>query len=75
MDKIVKCEKCGAMVKVLIDCTCDNCGIKCCEETMKEISEEEAVEIQDYISNKYPSCDVELQPGGQPIYYYIISAE
>ena len=41
----------------------------------KEISEEEAVEIQDYISNKYPSCDVELQPGGQPIYYYIISAE
>ena len=42
MDKIVVCEKCGAMVKVLIDCKCENCGIKCCGETMKEISEEEA---------------------------------
>ena len=45
MDKIVRCEKCGAMVKVLIDCTCENCGIKCCGETMKEISAEEANEI------------------------------
>ena len=42
MDKIVICEKCGAMVKVLIDCTCENCGIKCCGEVMKEISAEEA---------------------------------
>ena len=42
MEKIVLCEKCGAMVKVLIDCTCPNCGIKCCGEVMKEISAEEA---------------------------------
>ena len=42
MEKIVLCENCGAMVKVLIDCTCANCGIKCCGETMKEISAEEA---------------------------------
>ena len=39
---IRKCAKCGAMVKVLIDCTCKDCGIKCCNETMKEISEEDA---------------------------------
>ena len=25
---IRKCKNCGAMVKVLEDCTCDNCGIK-----------------------------------------------
>jgi hypothetical protein len=49
MEKIVRCESCGAMVKVLIDCTCDNCGIKCCGETMKEISEEEA---KTYLENK-----------------------
>lgn len=42
MEKIVVCEKCGAMVKVLIDCTCQNCGIKCCGEIMKEITAEEA---------------------------------
>lgn len=45
MEKIVLCEKCGAMVKVLIDCTCANCGIKCCGEAMKEISAEEAEKI------------------------------
>ena len=29
MKKIARCESCGAMIKVLIDCTCENCGIKC----------------------------------------------
>lgn len=32
---IKKCNKCGAMVKVIEDCTCDNCGIKCCGEEMQ----------------------------------------
>jgi superoxide reductase len=31
---IKKCNSCGAMVKVLADCTCENCGIKCCGEVM-----------------------------------------
>lgn len=31
---IRKCNKCGAMVEVLKDCTCDNCGIKCCGQAM-----------------------------------------
>ena len=30
-----KCLKCGALVKVFKDCTCDNCGITCCNEQMK----------------------------------------
>ena len=32
-----KCIKCGAMVEVIQDCTCDNCGIKCCGEEMKKV--------------------------------------
>lgn len=40
-----------------------------------DISEDEANVIVDYINNKFPSCDVECNAGGQPIYYYIISAE
>ena len=32
--KIKKCIKCGATVEVLQDCTCENCGIKCCGEEM-----------------------------------------
>lgn len=34
---IKKCMKCGAMVKVLEDCNCENCGIKCCGEEMKQL--------------------------------------
>ncbi len=40
-----------------------------------EVTEESAQIISDYINEKYPKCDVEINPGGQPIYYYIISAE
>ena len=36
---IKKCLKCGAAVEVLHDCTCDNCGIKCCGEEMKTFKE------------------------------------
>ena len=32
---VKKCLKCGAMVKVLEDCHCGNCGIQCCGEEMK----------------------------------------
>ena len=41
----------------------------------EDISEEKAEQIKNQISDKYDFCDVELQYGGQPIYYYIISAE
>lgn len=32
---VKKCMKCGAIVKVIEDCNCDNCGIRCCGEQMK----------------------------------------
>lgn len=36
MNKIYKkCLKCGAMVEVVKDCTCKNCGISCCGQPMK----------------------------------------
>ena len=34
---IKKCMKCGALVHVLEDCHCDNCGIQCCGEPMQEL--------------------------------------
>ena len=34
---IKKCNKCGALVNILKDCTCAECGIKCCNEEMKEL--------------------------------------
>ena len=35
---IKKCKSCNAMVKVLKDCNCENCGIKCCGEEMEALS-------------------------------------
>ena len=40
-----------------------------------DVSEEDVQKVVEYINEKYPSCDVECNLGGQPIYYYIISAE
>ena len=38
MELVIKrCAKCGAMVKVIEDCTCENCGIKCCGEVMEAL--------------------------------------
>lgn len=34
---IKKCKNCGAIVKVINDCNCTDCGIKCCGETMEKI--------------------------------------
>ena len=34
---IKKCLKCGATVKVIKDCTCEDCGITCCGTKMKEL--------------------------------------
>lgn len=40
-----------------------------------EVEEADAEKLQADIESAYPSCDVELQYGGQPIYYYVISVE
>ena len=40
-----------------------------------EVSEEEAEKFGKEVGSLYPDCDIELQYGGQPIYYYVVSAE
>ena len=40
-----------------------------------DIKEDEANAFCDRIASRFPKCDVEVQYGGQPIYYYIVSAE
>ena len=40
-----------------------------------EITEEDAENLRSQVEAKYSSCDIELQYGGQPIYYYIVSVE
>ena len=40
-----------------------------------DITEEDAESFRSQIAELYSSCDVELQYGGQPIYYYVMSVE
>jgi dihydroxyacetone kinase-like predicted kinase len=37
--------------------------------------EEDALSLKETLEEKYPDAEVDLQNGGQPIYYYIISVE
>ena len=40
-----------------------------------DVSRDEAEEFRSRTEERFPDCDVELQYGGQPIYYYFISVE
>lgn len=40
-----------------------------------DISRDQALALTSAIQKDYPSMEVELQYGGQPIYYYIFSVE
>ena len=40
-----------------------------------DVSEERARELGDVLEEKYPDCDVEVQNGGQPLYYYLVAVE
>ncbi len=41
----------------------------------EDVDEEAAEELLSELEESYPDCDVELNYGGQPIYYYVISVE
>ena len=40
-----------------------------------DMAEEDAAAIAGQIEENYPDVEVEVQFGGQPIYYYLISVE
>ena len=39
------------------------------------VSEDDANALKECLIEKYPDIDVNFYPGGQPVYYYIISIE
>ena len=41
----------------------------------QDLSEEEAEALGEAIEDAYPDCDVEINDGGQPIYYCVVSVE
>lgn len=41
----------------------------------KDASEDSAQELAEYLEESYPGCEVTINYGGQPLYYYIFSVE
>lgn len=41
----------------------------------EEVSEDQAQTLGEKVAAMFPSCDVEVHFGGQPIYYYVVSVE
>jgi len=41
----------------------------------EDVSEEEAIDLAEALSSKWPEMDVEVHSGGQPLYFYIFSVE
>lgn len=40
-----------------------------------DVTEEQAQELVQKVSEHFPDCDVDYHSGGQPVYYYILSLE
>ncbi len=59
----------------LIDCLTDEDSELISLYYGTDVTEEEAVVLADMITEKYPDVDIEINPGGQPIYYYLLSVE
>ncbi len=41
----------------------------------QDVTEDDAKEVSEAISEKYPDVEVDINYGGQPIYYYVVSVE
>ncbi len=41
----------------------------------KDVAEADAQALTDEMAERYGDCDVEIQMGGQPLYYYLVSVE
>lgn len=64
-----------AVVKDMVGQLVDEESSFICIYYGEDIKEEAAEVLGAYFEEQYPDCEVEIQHGGQPIYYYIISVE
>ena len=57
-----------------VDVLVNNAGISQIKP-FADITEDDANELLEMVEEKFEDCDVELNYGGQPVYYYIVSVE
>ena len=54
--KILKCDKCGAMVEEIEPCTCNDCEVTCCGDAMKLV---EPNSVDASYEKHLPLCEIE----------------
>lgn len=71
-----------AVTQNLVDTTCNMIDAMMDDEKElisiyygADVTEEDAEKLRSTVEDAYSTCDVELQYGGQPVYYYIVSVE
>lgn len=64
----------GAVTEMLAEIVDDEAGLISLYYG-EGISEEEAEGLREKVAGIYPDIDIEMQYGGQPVYYYILSVE
>ena len=65
----------AATTKAMVDEMLDEESAIICIYYGEEVTEEAATELGAALEEIYPDVEVEIQYGGQPIYYYVISVE
>lgn len=63
------------VVKDMIEKLVDEESSFICVYYGEDTAKEDADALGSYLEERYPDCEVEIQHGGQPIYYYVISVE
>ena len=74
-DIVAKGKDVSAVTKELIEKMMDKDVSNITLYFGSDIVEDDAADIVNELSKKYPKCDVDYHFGGQPLYYYIIALE
>ncbi len=64
-----------AVIRDMVEKLIDEESSFICVYYGEDTKEEDANALGAYLEETYPECEVEIQNGGQPIYYYLISVE
>ena len=69
----------AAEQRVILVCAGTGCissgSLEIYDELGINVTEDEAETLAEQVRAQFPDCEVELNDGGQPIYYYLLSVE
>ena len=71
----MKGDEVAAVTKELLDKMVDEDSELVSVYYGSDVAEDDAEALVEDLEEKFEDCDVEINEGGQPLYYYIVSVE